>query len=82
MPILASAAERAEALKSFNQDIWAASTLRAAKHKMSTITTALAQWDLELLPPDAEKIAALGATLKAGHYKSAPSYLTLYRGHL
>ena len=51
------------------------------QHKLSTITSALGKWGLQLLPPSEEKVIALGSALKAGHYRSAQAYLTLYRGH-
>ena len=62
----------------FHQDVFAPTTLRAAQHKLKTVTVALFKWDFELLPPEVEKIAALSAALKAGHYRSAASYLTVY----
>jgi hypothetical protein len=81
MPSLASPEERVEAMTAFHKDVYSATTLRAAAHKLTTITTALDRWGCELLPPGPDKIAALGATLKVGNYRSAASYLTLYRGH-
>ena len=50
-------------------------------YKLVTCATALARWNLELLPPTLENITALGATRKAGSYQSATSYLSLYRAH-
>ena len=82
LPALTSTEDRALALASFHTDVYAATTLKAAKHKMATVTAALGKWEFAPLPPDREKIAALGAALKAGGYRSAPSYLTAYRGHI
>ena len=81
LPAMASEEDRAEAMVAFRRDVWAPTTLRAAQHKLTTVSSALAKWSYELLPPEVEKVAALGAVLKAGHYSSAASYLTLYRGH-
>ena len=82
MPALASEGERAEALRSFTEGIYAPTTAKASLHKLNTVTTALAKFGLALLPPDTEKVAALGAVLKAGGYRSAEAYFTTYRGHL
>jgi hypothetical protein len=82
LPALASSEERAAAIGGFSRDIYAPSTRRAAQHKLSMVAPALSKWQYDLLPPDVEKITALGAALKAGHNRSAESYLTLYRGHL
>ena len=82
MPSLASEGERAEALKSFNEGIYAPTTARASLHKLTTVSTALAKFGFALLPPDTEKVAALGAVLKAGGYRSSEAYFTTYRGHL
>jgi hypothetical protein len=81
LPALRSEEERAAALFTFRTEIYAASTRRVMEHKLSTVTAALGMWGLGLLPPTIESISALGATLKAGHYRSAASYLTLYKGH-
>jgi hypothetical protein len=82
LPALAPEEERAEALADFHSGIYAATTRRAMEFKLVTVSAALRRWNLELLPPTCEKVIALGATLKAGGYRSALSYLTLYRGHV
>ena len=46
---------------------------------MQTIGRALAMWSLPVFPPDREKVQALGVILKAGGYRSAESYLSLYK---
>jgi hypothetical protein len=81
LPALASEEERAAALAEFHSGIYAPTTRRAMEFKLVTISAALRRWDFDLLPITTEKVIALGATLKAGGYRSAVSYLTLYRGH-
>ena len=81
LPALASEEERAAALAEFHSGVYAPTTRRAMEFKMITISAALRRWDFDLLPITAEKVIALGVTLKAGGYRSAVSYLTLYRGH-
>ena len=66
MPALASEGERAEALRLLTEGIYAPTTAKASLHKLNTVTTALAKFGLSLLPPDTEKVTALGAVLKAG----------------
>merc|ERR1712051_433887 len=39
-----------------------------------------ADWGTDPMPPTVGKIALLGAMLKAGGYRSAAGYLSLYRG--
>ena len=48
---------------------------------MRTITRIFADWGTPLLPPTVGKVALLGATLRAGGYRSAAGYLSLYRTH-
>jgi hypothetical protein len=81
LPTLLTEEERSEALSAFQAEIWAPNTRRVMDYKLVTCTSALARWDLELFPPSLEKITALGATLKAGSYQTATSYLSLYRAH-
>jgi hypothetical protein len=70
-----------EALHFFHSEVFAPTTLRVMEQKMKTINAALAMCGHLPLPPTTEKIVSLGATLKAGGYRSAESYLTLYKGH-
>jgi len=68
--------------------VLAATTLASSSAKWKTICRYLAKFGLDPLPPSADKVVALGAALKAGAYKSAPTYFSLYRtvavrqGHL
>ena len=80
LPELAAPEDRAAAAAAFDVDIYAASTRRVLLAKLETVERALAKWGHEALPPTDEKVAALGATLKAGGYRSASSYLSAYRG--
>ena len=47
--------------------------------KLRTIRRALAGWGLEPFPPSMWTLRALGATLKRGGYRSAASYMWLYK---
>ena len=47
--------------------------------KLRTIKAAFAKWGLEAFPPTSMTVMALAATLKKGGYRSAESYLLLYR---
>ena len=47
--------------------------------KWKTITSAVAKWGLVPLPPSKEVLLALGAALKAGGYRSADTYLSLWK---
>jgi hypothetical protein len=80
LPDLASQDERAAARTAFDSYVYAASTRRVLQIKGETVEKALAKWGVEPLPPTEEKVAALGATLKAGGYRSSSSYLSAYRG--
>ena len=68
-----------EAQAKFVEDIHAPSQRPVVKAKLATISKALGMWDLEPYPPSAEKVQALGTVLKAGRYKSAETYLSLYK---
>ena len=53
----------------------------ALEYKLVTVERALLLWGLPLLPLCPQSVTALGATLKAGGYRSAASYISAYRGH-
>ena len=80
LPQLATVAEREGAMKALEDDVHAASSRKAVDMKMRTISAALARWAIPLYPPTILSIKALGATLKKGGYRSAESYLLLYKG--
>ena len=71
--------DRLAALESLERDIYAASTREAVAAKLRTVRRALGAWGLAPFPPTLETIQALGATLKRGGYRSAASYLWLYK---
>ena len=79
LPSLASPEARAAALEDFHADLYAASSQVSLGFKWRTVTRMIAAWGLEVLPPTVEKIYLLGAALKAGGYRSAAGYLSLYR---
>ena len=72
-------AERQAALDALDRDAHAPSTLHAMEAKLRTIGRALATWGLLPLPPSIFTIRALAASLKRGGYRSAASYIYLYK---
>ena len=70
---------QAEAAEALQQDTLAPGTRASTQAKLHTVTRALAGWGLTPFPPSVEKIFALGATLKEGHYRSASSYIVTYK---
>ena len=79
LPRWLSDEERLEALEAYERDALAASTREAVQAKLRTVHRALALWNLQPFPPTASALRALGATLKFGGYRSAASYLYLYK---
>ena len=59
--------------------ILAPTTLASNSAKWVTVCRFLSKFGLDPLPPSADKVVALGASLKAGSYRSAPTYFSLYR---
>ena len=47
--------------------------------RLKTMAKWLKMWGLDLFPPTVASMKALAASLKAGGYKSANVYLTVYR---
>ena len=78
---LSSPLERDVALDELIGGFQAASTKRASQWKWETILKALKAWGLEPFPPSRDTILALAASLKAGNYATADSYLQLYRAN-
>jgi len=59
--------------------VLALSTLASNDARWSTIVRYLGKFGLQPLPPTVDKIVALAAALKAGSYRSAPTYLGVYK---
>ena len=70
------------ALAELRRDVFAPSHAPVVESKLKTVQKALALWQLELLPPSVASIEALAASLKWGGYRSAPSYLSIYKGYV
>jgi len=64
----------------FQLDIFAPSNRASVASRLRTCERLLAFWALPLLPPTTRSISALGAALKAGRYRSAAVYLSIYKG--
>jgi hypothetical protein len=68
-----------EALQVFEADIYASSTVPVVRAKLKTVVAALAMWGDPPFPITAEKVKHLGSVLKAGCYKSAATYFSVWR---
>ena len=66
-------------MESLRAGFLAPSTAASNKARWATIARFLGKFGLEPLPPSPDKALALGAALKAGSYRSAGGYLSLYR---
>jgi hypothetical protein len=71
---------RRQALTNLEQDMWASTTTKAMMARARTSTRMLAFWGKAPRPLNVDKILALGAGLKQGGYRSAATYLDLYKG--
>ena len=67
-------------MQEFKDDMWAPSSRRVMEAKIATVEKMLRFWKHTLLPLTREKVLALGTALKLGGYRSATSYLAVYRG--
>ena len=79
LPLWANDDDRWLALEALERDAHAASTRESMEAKLRTIHRALVGWGLVPFPPSLWTVRALGATLKRGGYRSAASYLWLYK---
>ena len=68
-----------DALELLERDSLAASSRGALEAKLRTLHRALVPWGITPFPPTRAVLRALGATLKRGGYRSAASYLYLYK---
>ena len=78
-PQLNTKTARAEALASLERDIKAVSIHGPDVSRLRTMEGWLQKWGLTFFPPTIVNIKAIGATLKAGNYKSAAVYLHTYK---
>ena len=79
LPIWQGQADQDAALEALERDALAASTRESVMAKLRTIARALAGWRIPPFPPTLSSARALGATLKRGGYRSAASYLWIYK---
>jgi hypothetical protein len=70
---------RQQALSGLLEDVFAASNKHVMEAKWRTICRALSFWSEEPLPPNEGKIRHLAAALKHSGYRSAATYLSLYK---
>ena len=79
IPDLSTAALREEALAELTLDIYAPSNRASVASRIRLCEHFLACWGLPMSPPTPQAIYALGASLKAGRYRSAAVYLSTYK---
>ncbi len=63
----------------FVLDIYAPSNRASVASRLRLCERILALWGLPMLPPTPRSISALGASLKAGRYRSASVYVSAYK---
>ena len=80
MPTWAGDEDRLQALAELELDYHAASTRGSNESRLRHLHRALDGWGLEPFPPSLQKVRAYAATLKRGKYRSAASYLWVYKG--
>ena len=76
LPDLFSPSAQEVALAQFDRDIHAASSVGPFNARCNTLNRLLELWGEDLLPLSAHKVRLLGASLKAGKYRSAAQYLS------
>ena len=59
--------------------VHALTTAASNDARWATIVRYLGRYGLQPLPPSVDKVVALAAALKAGSYRSAPTYLGVYK---
>ena len=81
LPDLSAPAAREAALAEYHEGVYSGTSRHTMTFKWRTITRIFADWGTDLYPPSVGKVHLLGATLKAGGYRSAAGYVSLYRTH-
>ena len=71
--------ELEDAAHRFREDIHAPSQRSVVKAKLGTLEKAAGMFGMSLFPPSLERIQAIGTILKAGRYRSAETYLGIYK---
>ncbi|CAK0883768.1 unnamed protein product, partial [Prorocentrum cordatum] len=74
---LTSAQAQARALEQFDAEVLATTTANSEASRRRTLKAIFEQWGVEMIPLTRQKIRRLGASLKAGGYRSAALYLSL-----
>ena len=79
MPNLSTSSAREAAVDAVVAGMYASTTRVVQDAKWSTISKVLGKFGYTPLPLTPDKVLALGGALKAGGYRSASAYLSLYR---
>ena len=76
---LSSAAARREALATLETDMYAASSQANLRYKRKLVSDLLAEWGHPVVPLTIAKLKCLGASLKAGRYRSGPAIVSQFK---
>lgn len=79
LPQLDTEEQRRRAFDAVMDGVYAPSTMAVNRARWSTVVKILAKFGYEPMPPTIDRIQSLGAAFKAGHYRSASAYFSLYR---
>ena len=79
LPTWTGEADQLLALDELERDVYAASSRGPNESRLRTLHRALDAWGLDPFPPTLRTVRAFAATLKRGKYRSAASYLWLYK---
>ena len=79
MPDLTQEAIRKEATERLEHDIKASSTHESDDSRLRNMAAWLESWGIQMFPPTLASVKAVAASLKAGGYRSAHIYLSVYR---
>ena len=79
LPELSAQAARDAAWSTFVAEVYADSSRASILARLRTIEAILRQWSEVPLPPTVKKVLYIGASLKAGGYRSSAAYFSAYR---
>eukprot|EP00973_Karenia_brevis_P015548 2127428-Karenia_brevis.AAC.1 len=78
---MSTALAREAAMDNLQSEFYSKSSAATIKSRLHTAENMLAAWELQMCPLTVENVLALGASLKAGGYRSAAQYLSAVRLH-
>ena len=78
LPDLTSGQQQEQALRDLERGFYADSSRASYESRSKTIAKIFAQWGVAQYPPSVHTVRVLGASLKAGGYRSAAAYFSMY----